>query len=160
MNPTETTAVINYILNRDCETMGNFWHKWLHQCHASLDHFLLEFHLYWLPNGLWCLPELLFRSLCLSAAPAAALSIKMQALPLSGARQLIALISSPAALVVGLGGTLYLPGPSSSLTTLSLWVNGLWGLNLDCGWSPLPQINVGALDQFTGICSGMFSRLC
>lgn len=58
------------------------------------------------------------------------------------------------------GGTLYLSCPPSSLTTLSLWVNGLWGLNLDCGWSPLPQINVGVLGQFTGICSGMFSRLC
>lgn len=58
------------------------------------------------------------------------------------------------------GGTLYLPGPCSSLTTRSLWVNGLWGLNLDCGWSPLPQINVGAPGQFTGICSGMFTRLC
>lgn len=55
---------------------------------------------------------------------------------------------------------LYPPCPYSSLTTLPLWVNGLWGLNLDCGWSPLPQINVAALGQFTGICSGMFSRLC
>lgn len=42
--------VINYLYSRDCETMGIFWHRWLHQCHASFGPFSIGISLILAPE--------------------------------------------------------------------------------------------------------------
>lgn len=152
--------VIYYLYSRDCEIMGVFF---------GTDDCISAMHLstifYW--HSTYIGSRMAFDA-CLSSYLCPCACRRRLLLPLASKRSTSSqrsqaadspyLISS--SMSCWTGGTLYLPGPSISLTTRFLWVNGLWGLNLECRWSPLPQINVGALGQFTGICSGMFSRLC
>lgn len=137
---TNYHCVIKYLYKRDSQTIlisyGTVECFW---CHTDPAHFLLAFHLQYIgyrmgfdgPLSFGFMSPRACRLLLLRAS-------ECRELPLSGAMQLIALISSPAAgAVVGLWGTLYLPSPRQlSNNTLPLRVNGLWGLNLDCGWSP------------------------
>lgn len=134
-------------------------------CHASLDHFLLAFHLCWLQNGLWCLPELIFRSLWLSAA-AATTAAGLIASKCSTSSQWSQAADSPylisSSISCWTGGVHAVPSWSLQLSnnTFSL---GEWSLRAQFRlWmvTPCLRLMLARWANSQGFCSGMFSRLC